>query len=166
VKEFDLQGFETNCDKVQEWLVQDGCTIEDKAPGDGLAWFFFAHYNELHFGISQRVNHTDEIYIRMSAEFENSLAGLSLEEQKHFQKQVRFHLIHLGVEFDFDGLERVVISIRIFDDALTKDNFLSRIFKVQRAAIVTSWLLIEALEQVKELEPLQFIRPVRNSSLN
>jgi hypothetical protein len=164
VKESDLRRSIANCNKVQEWLLQEGYTLEEQTPGDGYAWWFLAANKEVRYGISQRLDHADEIYIRVCVEFNGCLAGLNPEEQKNFQKQIRLHMVHLDVEFDFDGVERVVVSARIFDDALTKDSFMSRVFRVQRAATVTAWLLSEKLEEARE--PFKFFRPSGNSSLN
>ena len=160
----DLERSEEIRSKIQDWLLQDRYSLEEKPEGKDLAWLFVARCKDISFGISQRIDRVDEVYIRLSVEFGVSLANLTLEEQKNFQKQLRFHLLHLDVEFDFDGLERLIISQRIFEDALTKDNFLSRMFRVQRAAIVTGWLLAETLEQVKE--PFKIFRPTGNGSLN
>jgi hypothetical protein len=143
--------------KIQGWLLQDGCSIEEK-PEAGLAWFLLALRNAIQYGISQRIDRPDEIYIRVTIELDKSavesIASLEVEKRRILHRQLCFHLLSINVEFQIEGapvFEKITIAQRIFDDALTKDEFFDRLFRVQRAVLGCGWLLSESVEMVNGL---------------
>lgn len=140
-------------DRIRDWLLEDDYEIEERFE-DGLSWFLVAKTEDARgFGVSQRVNKRDEVYIRVGLEFDKaaqqSLAAMSASARETLYNEVRFYLLSVGVEFQPEGKTiwtRLTISHRIFEDApLTKDEFIRRTFNVQRGTIGVIWLLNEAI---------------------
>lgn len=81
--------------------------------------------------------------VEVEAEMQEQLTALSATERREFLWELRFGLLKLGVEFIgvADPLDEVMIRKTIWDDALTKDEFMNRVDQVNSAVIYVIWML-------------------------
>ena len=99
------------------------------------------------FVVLQTTIFPDQMLIQGSVEVEpemqEQLTALSAAERREFLWDLRFGLLKLGVEFVgvADPLEEVMIRKCIWDDALTKDEFMNRVDQVNSAVIYVIWML-------------------------
>lgn len=99
------------------------------------------------FVVLQTTIFPDQMLIQGSAEVEaemqEQLTALTATERREFLWDLRFGLLKLGVEFTgvVDPLELVMIRKTIWDDALTKDEFMNRVDQVNSAVIYVIWML-------------------------
>lgn len=99
------------------------------------------------FVVLQTTIFPDQMLIQASAEvvpeMQEQLTALSAVERREFLWDLRFGLLKLGVEFIgvADPLELVMIRKTIWDDALTKDEFMNRVDHVNSAVIYVIWML-------------------------
>lgn len=120
-------------DPNTSWIVQ----ATNKAPGAEAQAFV----------VLQTTIFPDQLLIQGSAEvdpeMQEQLSAMSAAERREFLWDLRFGLLKLGVEFTgvVDPLELVMVRKTIWDDALTKDEFMNRVDQVNSAVIYVIWML-------------------------
>jgi hypothetical protein len=99
------------------------------------------------FVVLQTTIFPDQLLIQGSAEvvpeMQEQLTAMTAAERREFLWDLRFGLLKLGVEFTgvVDPLEMVMIRKSIWDNALTKDEFMNRVDQVNSAVIYVIWML-------------------------
>jgi hypothetical protein len=139
-------------DKVRDWLLEDDYTLEERT-AKGASWLFDARaFDGRGVAVSQRAGKPDEVYIKLTVVFgedvQAGLAGMSAGDRDSFYGEVQFYLLSQHVEFAPQGTtiwSGIIISERIFEDALTKDRLMRMIDSVRRGAAGVGWLLRDAL---------------------
>lgn len=120
-------------DPNTSWIVQ----AINKAPGA----------EEQAFLVLQTTIFPDQLLIQGSTEvvpeMQEQLTAMTAAERREFIWELRFGLLKLGVEFTgvVDPLEMVMVRKTIWDDALTKDEFMNRVDQVNSAVIYVIWML-------------------------
>jgi len=136
--------------RIKTWLETEWLLTEVYDPN--TAWVVQATNKSAaaesqSFIVLQTTIYPDQMLIQGSAEvlpeMQEQLAAMSAAERSEFLWELRFGLLKFGVEFMgvVDSLELVMIRKCIWDDALTKDEFLNRVDQVNSAVIYVIWML-------------------------
>jgi hypothetical protein len=120
-------------DPNTHWIVQ--ATNKD-AKAEGQA-----------FVVLQTTVSPDQLLIQGSVEIvpemQKQLTEMTAADRRDLFWELRFGLLNLGVEFTgvTEPLEFVMVRKCIWDDALTKDCFMTRVDEVNSAVIFVVWTL-------------------------
>jgi hypothetical protein len=132
--------------RVKTWLTQEGWKINEDTAPDALWLLQIYHSPNCPILIGQPTEHPDALIIQVEAgfveEFDRHFEKMSDKERREFVWDLRFGLLNMGVQFRgiAEPLHEVQVHLRIFDDALTKDEFLRRLSKIEAALDFTMWM--------------------------
>lgn len=119
--------------------MQDGWRIEETHAPDAI-WLIQVYQTSARpILIGQPKQHADALIIQgeagFAAEFDTHFGLMGDRERQEFIWDLRFGLLNMGVNVRGieEPLHEVQVHIRIFDDALTKDEFLHRVEKINLA---------------------------------
>lgn len=110
------------------------------------------------FLVLQTTLFVDQLLIQGSVEVEpemrKQLTEMSDADRLALFWEIRFGLLNLGVEFTgvTEPLEMVRVRSEIWDDALTKDTFMSRVDEVNAAIVFVLWTLQRRLHNAEFIE--------------
>lgn len=128
--------------RVQSWLISEGLQVGE-LQGPGAAWILQATDNlGRPIVIAQPSQQSDKLDIQAAVNVDEphrkALESLEEDERKLFLSTLRFNLLGIGVDYaelgeGLDKPHQFRIRLPIYDDGLTKDEFLQRFSKVARA---------------------------------
>jgi hypothetical protein len=136
-------------DPNTSWVVQ---ATNKSGAADGQA-----------FVVLQTTIFPDQMLIQGSVavepEMQDQLAAMAAAERSEFLWELRFGLLKLGVEFIgvADPLEEVMIRKCIWDDGLTKDEFMNRVDQVNSAVIYVLWTLQRRMPATESSAEVTFV---------
>ena len=134
-------------EKIRNWLMEDGWSLRQETPQQGL-WAFIAEDSRgRKIVVGQNSNKQDEVVLQgqvnIGDDLTNKLNNLEEEDRNEFLWDLRFELLRTNLEFA--GIEiplkSVRVSERIFAEELSKGVFLQRTSEVRKGVLVILWML-------------------------
>lgn len=137
--------------KVQNWLLGEGWRLAEKTHDDAV-WLVEAQdAGGRHLVVGQKKGRTDQVLLEaavaLSDPHRERFERLSHEERQALMWDMRFRILHLGVECSGiqEPLLRIVLGQRIYLDGLTQDRFLQRVSQVRNGVIAVIWTVAQRL---------------------
>jgi hypothetical protein len=137
--------------RVQNWLLGEGWELAEKEHAEA-AWLVEARDpGGRHLVVGQKRGKADQVILEgavvLSDPHRLSFDALPPEARQDLLWNLRFALLHLGVEFQGvqEPFRRVTLGQRIYYDGLTKDAFLQRLSQVRNAILATVWTVARRL---------------------
>ena len=140
-------------DRIQGWFMDEGWSLRQETVPEA-DWAMVAESRAgVKINARQLSGHPDLVLIFAAVltdeETRKRLMALPADERREFLWDMRFHLLDLGV--GFEGIqeppERVIVSLPIYEDGLTKDAFLGRATQVHNATLAMIWMLARKFAQ-------------------
>lgn len=151
------EAIEDNLDEVQAWLSRDGFdvrgvedphshrTLEATRARDYAYWLVHPHAD------------ADHVHVCVSIPgeaIEDALDDVPEDEVALILEDLRFGM--LGMDVEFDGLERasedVTLFVPAYFDGLSKDRFMEKVRAVKNAALFVEWSIAPP-EEAPERRP-------------
>ncbi|HKZ80924.1 MAG TPA: DUF2299 family protein [Pyrinomonadaceae bacterium] len=140
--------------RIQSWLMQEGWKIGELPITEAALWGITATSDIGHVIIvAQPRQPTDRTIIQASVTVDDDtkrqIAAMSQEKRQEFWWRIRLGLLEMGLEFSgfAEPINLLGVSQRIYDDGLTKDEFLQRVSQVKRGVIFILWMIQRGLQQ-------------------
>lgn len=140
--------------RITQWLLAEGWQLSER-PHPEAVWLLEARDTADRFVlVGQKKAKNGQILIEatvgISPEHREQLAALSPEARQEILWELRFALLHLGLEFHAvqEPLERVSLGQRIYEDGLTQDAFLQRVSLVRNGILAVVWTISRRLRTV------------------
>ncbi|MBW1999280.1 MAG: DUF2299 family protein [Deltaproteobacteria bacterium] len=142
-------------EKVQNWLMSEGWQIAEQ-PHPELAWLIRAEDGAgRRVLVGQSKVRPDMVHlearVNIADDHRKKFESLPEERRKEILWNLRFRLLLMNVDFAgvTEPMQSVVLTQRIYLDALTKDSFIQRFLTVRNAVIAVIWSIIQDLEGVE-----------------
>jgi hypothetical protein len=137
--------------KVQNWLLGEGWQLAEKLHDDAV-WLLDAQDGGgRHIVIGQKKGKLDQVLLEaavaLSENHRERFEALGFEDRQALLWDLRFRLLHLGLEFHGaqEPFVRVVLGQRIYLDGLSQDAFLQRVSQVRNGIIAVIWTVARHL---------------------
>lgn len=149
---------------VRMWLMEDGWSLRQETPQNGL-WAFIADDGKgRKIVVGQNVNRPDTIILQGGINIDDvtsqKVDNLSEKDRDALLWDLRFGL--LGTELEFMGIEiplkLVQLSARVIGEALSKDCFLQRVSELRKGVLFVIWTLARKFSQQPPRQQLGFQR--------
>lgn len=156
---FDLRGKEADAveaqeakAKIQNWLLEEGFSIQEVPNQDAVFKFNVTDSEGRTVTVGQGSDKKDEVSIMVAIDASGSgsrINAMAAEKRDVVLWDLRFCLLNAGVAFKGVGspLEMVELYTAIYYDGLTKDRFLFRLFSLRRALALVLAVIGRALQE-------------------
>jgi len=150
-------------DLIQKWLIQEGFKVQSIE--DPKSWFNLLVEDKQgrKTNVAQQFDKVDHITIGTKLVIhelrQSKLRQMNDKERDNLFWELRLGLLDRGVGFSAITipLKEIRVSMGIFYDGLSKDNFMRRLFDVRKALLYVAWIIERALGEPEPSERLLHI---------
>lgn len=145
--------------KIQAWLMQEGWKIGEQVSPD-TQWIILAEdEHQRKIAVAQKIGRDDQVIIQGGVNVVDPIRGqfmaISQQQRQEFLNDLGLKLIEINCEFAGlkEPLETIIVTQRIYYDALTKDAFLQRASLVRNGLLVVLWAMARRFGQAPPASP-------------
>ncbi len=139
--------------RITDWLIGQGWSVKHEETPE-TNWAIVAESRKhVKVNVRQPVGRADQAVIfttiQLDDETRQRIMRLSEGEREGFLWDIRFQLLHMGVEFEgiADVPERITVVLAVYADGLTKDSFFQRVSQIHSATFAAIWMVARKFAQ-------------------